>query len=443
MTALRLDELSLTNYRCFSRCEVEFHPELSVLVAENGSGKTAVLDAAASALSVFVNALYSAEPIKKLLRTDVRLVPDQPNGMIPSLPTEYDAKGTVADERVGWKSAVMTYGDKVRPSTRDFSDIRDFAQRFKSEAKVLPLVAYYGTGRLWSEHRLTESRRTSVTNVEERLAGYFDCLTSSSSFKGISTWFDFRMQQTASPAFRESLATNLAMIEGVRAATNKVLQPTGWSDIQWDNDLRGLTAEHKSQGRLPLLMLSDGVRTMLALVADVARRCASLNPQLSDQASVMTPGVLLVDEVDMHLHPRWQQLVLGLLREAFPSLQIIVSTHSPHVLSTVDKSSIRILQFDGGEARVDTPLLQTRGVESAYVLATVMRVDPVPDLQESNELKEYRDLIESGHAEREDAIALRRRLIAHYGESHLLIEECDRLIRFQKFRLSKRRPEAE
>ena len=94
--------------------------------------------------------------------------------------------------------------------------------------------------------------------------------------------------------------------------------------------------EHPEYGRLPLSSLSDGVRNMIALIADIAHRCARLNPHLSEEAARQTPGVLLIDEVDMHLHPRWQQLVVDLLRKAFPSLQIILSTHSPHVLSTVE-----------------------------------------------------------------------------------------------------------
>src|SRR5262249_31731976 len=156
-----------------------------------------------------------------------------------------------------------------------------------------------------------------------------------------------------SPAYRESLAANLAMIQGVKEAADKVLKPTGWSNLHWDAEAHALTAEHKSQGRLPLFMLSDGVRTMLALVADVARRCASLNPHLSGQASIKTPGILMVDEVDMHLHPLWQQQVLGLLQSAFPALQIVVSTHSPHVLSTVEKSSIRVFHIDSGGAQIE------------------------------------------------------------------------------------------
>lgn len=437
MSAFRLDKLSLKNFRCFTRCEVELHNALTVLVAENGSGKTAVLDAAGAALSVFVNAIYPQGKVRRIERADVRLIPNQERRMSPSLPTEYEAQATVQGAAVTWGSAVRTYGERVRPSTQQFDPMKVAARGFGSDTTVLPLIAFYGTGRLWSEQRQTEYRRSSVTNVEERVGGYADCLTSSSSFKGISAWFEYRAQQIASPAYRESLAANLAMIAGVKLATDKVLKPTGWSNLDWDRELHALTAQHETQGRLPLYMLSDGVRTMLALVADVARRCASLNPQLSEHATTETPGVLIVDEVDMHLHPRWQQQVLGLLKGAFPALQIIVSTHSPHVLSTVDKSSIRVLRMKDGDVVVETPLIQTRGVESADVLATVMDVDPVPQLEESSALSSYRKLIEAGEAEGQEASALRQRLIAHYGKSHPVMLEADRLIRFQRFRLIK------
>jgi predicted ATP-binding protein involved in virulence len=441
MTALRLDKLSLTNFRCFAHCEVEFHPRLTVLVAENGSGKTAVLDAAGTALSVFVNTLYPSERVRRIERDDVRLIPGQGRSMSPCLPTEYEAQASVKGGGVTWKSAVRTYGSKVRPSTLHLGPMKVAALPFITDTAVLPLIAYYGTGRLWSEQRQTEYRRSSVTNVADRVAGYADCLTPSSSFKGISSWFEHRFRQTASPSFRESLQANLAMIEGVKAATDTVLQPTGWSSLRWDDELHTLTAQHETRGELPLSMLSDGVRTMLALVADVARRCASLNPQLSDRAAIETPGILIVDEVDMHLHPRWQQQVLGLLQDAFPALQIIVSTHSPHVLSTVDKSSIRVLHISNGEVVIETPQIQTRGVESADVLATVMDVDPVPQLEESAALSAYRKLIEAGDAEGEEASVLRKRLSAHYGESHPVMLEADRLIRFQRFRLTKSRRE--
>lgn len=443
MNAIRLDKLALTNFRCFARCDISFHPELTVLVAENGSGKTAVLDATAQALSVLVNALNPQERIMRIDRGDVRLRMAEGRKMAPRLPTEYEAHCIVFDSVTTWKSTVKKYGKKVRPSTAHFKSAQQAAEKFLTEAAILPLFAYYGTGRLWSEHRLTEGRRSSVTNVEERVAGYADSLTSASSFKDVSAWYEHRVEQTRNPAYRESLKLNLALLQGVDEAANKVLKPAGWSKIEWDNDDKVLTAEHEKQGRLPLFMLSDGVRTMLALVADVARRCASLNPQLSAKAPALTPGILIIDEVDMHLHPRWQQQVLGLLRDAFPALQIIVSTHSPHVLSTADRSSIRVLHIQDGDALVETPQMQTRGVESADVLAFVMDVDPIPQIQEAKDLSDYRALIEDGNSDGPNASKLRARLIEHYGERHRVMLECDRLIRFQQFRLRKLQPDGE
>ena len=221
---------------------------------------------------------------------------------------------------------------------------------------------------------------------------------SSSSFGGVSAWYKHRVEQTASPAYKESLRTNLALLAAVRESARIVLEPTGWSNLDWDGELNALVADHEQNGRLPLSSLSDGVRNMLALIADVARRCASLNPQLSDNAARETPGVLLIDEVDMHLHPRWQQLVLELVCKAFPALQIIATTHSPHVLSTVDNGSIRVIRIVDGRAIIETPRLQTRGVQSADVLAMGNGVDPVPLLPESGELSDYRALIEDGSA---------------------------------------------
>src|SRR5262249_54639392 len=106
VTALRLDKLSLTNFRCFSQCEVDLHPYWGVLGEERGGEKPAVLDAAAAALSVFVNALYPLERIKRIERSDVRLVPDRNRHMTPSLPTEYEVQGIVLDVSVKWKSTV-------------------------------------------------------------------------------------------------------------------------------------------------------------------------------------------------------------------------------------------------------------------------------------------------------------------------------------------------
>ncbi len=79
---------------------------------------------------------------------------------------------------------------------------------------------------------------------------------------------------------------------------------------------------------------------MLALVGDIAYRCYKLNAHLGEEAPQRTHGIVMIDEVDMHLHPSWQQTVLTDLCSAFPKLQFIVTTHSPQVLSTVRRKTM-------------------------------------------------------------------------------------------------------
>jgi predicted ATP-binding protein involved in virulence len=453
-STLRVDHLRLTNFRCFSECAFDFHEQLVVLVAENGQGKTAILDSICDALEVFVDVVTGTRQFHGLKLSDVRLVQGDQGAMSPSLPTGFLATGQVAGKQIQWGRELRTYGRQSRASKKDVenfkvaaSSIRESLDEYRddqsSNPPLLPLVAFYGTGRLWNENDANERQKNQFPAPEGRLSGYADCLSSKASFGGLHAWFENTMMETGDPRFSRKLSENLALLEAVRKATRIVLAPTRWEDLIWNSEHRRLDVKHPAYGLLPLSALSDGVRNMIALVADIARRCASLNPHLGEEAAQRTPGVLLIDEVDMHLHPRWQQLVIDLLRQAFPSLQMVLTTHSPHVLSTVDKQSIRVIRLRDSQGIVETPTLQTRGVESADVLASIMGVDPVPQLEEARLLTQYRALIEDGNAEREDARALQSKLVAHFGESHPLMLDCERLIRFQNFRLKRNRPGGE
>jgi len=452
-SVLRVNHLHLRNFRCFSECAFDLHETLTVLVAENGQGKTAILDSIGDALEVFVDAISGTRQFHGLKLGDVRLQQNGGGGMDPSLPSGFTASGLVSGQNIQWGREIKTFGRQSRASKKNIENFKLAASTMRENLengqeqpsyRLLPLVAFYGTGRLWNETDVNEGRKRRFPAAEGRLSGYADCLSSKASFSGLLGWFQNTMLETGDPRFSTRLTENLALLEAVRTATRTVLAPTKWEELIWNPEYRRLDVKHPDYGLLPLSALSDGVRNMIALVADIARRCASLNPDLGEQAATQTPGVLLIDEVDMHLHPGWQQLVIGLLRQAFPSLQMVLTTHSPQVLSTVDKASIRVIRLRGTQGIVQTPTLQTRGVQSGDVLASIMGVDPTPhQLEESHWLNQYRALIEDGHAESEDAQALRSKLVHHFSESHPLILDCDRLIRFQTFKLKRNQTEKE
>jgi predicted ATP-binding protein involved in virulence len=153
--------------------------------------------------------------------------------------------------------------------------------------------------------------------------------------------------------------------------------------------------------------------------------------------SLMAPAIMLVDEIDLHLHPSWQQRVLDDLLRTFPATQFIVTTHSPQVLTSVDAECIRRIgpmnDTDTGEQRLGNQKVQwqTRGVASSDVLARIMDVDPVPDVPEAKKLAEYHDLIVQNLHESEEGQILRSALEAHFGATHPVMLDCDRMIRLE------------
>jgi predicted ATP-binding protein involved in virulence len=303
-----------------------------------------------------------------------------------------------------------------------------------TDPMLLPLVAFYGTGRLWNENDVNERKRRREPLPVGRSLGYVDCLSSQASFKGLLEWFERIMAELGDAKFSREQSGNLGLVEAVREATRIVLGPTGWQELIWNYEHKRSDVKHAEYGVLPLSSLSDGVRNMVALVADIARRCASLNPHLREQAARRTPGVLLIDEVDMHLHPRWQQLIVASLQDAFPSLQMIVSTHSPHVLSTVDAESIRVVRLSQDQGLVEMPGLQTQGVESGGVLSEVMEVKSSPPVAQAEWLSDYRALVQTSNEESSVAKDLWDKLLQHFGEEHPVIAEMQVLRRLQEFR---------
>lgn len=465
-TLLRIDKLLLENYRCFSKCPVDFHPKLTVLVAENAGGKTAILDALRLALLPFVTGIGKAKSCPGFLRSDMRGYDHETNVLgkpagfpTPALSTSIVAEGSIVGEPTRWRRERIERELFGQTTRRDMDHVRRLArnltERIYSESRdggrgtqsPLPVVAYYGTGRLYSEPRLSKAKRWLVQSSNTRMSAYLDCLSPSSSYKSFSAWFGQRWEDLGEGRSRAEgfQARPENQIAAVREAVKVVLEPTGWVTMDWqqpdqDDDGRiygnGFIRVKNSAGeKVPLYTQSDGIRNIVALVGDLAHRCVRLNPHLGEAAAKETSGIVMIDEVDMHLHPQWQQRVVELLQTAFPKVQFVLSTHSPHVLSTVDSDSIRVIEFgENGIGSALKPRSQTRGDESGNVLSRVMNVNPVPDIGPARALSAYLGLVQNGLDQSEKALTIWQHLISRFGEDHHLLQEAATLRRLQEFK---------
>ncbi len=454
---MKLRSIAIENYRCFETLTLNLHPELTILIAPNGAGKTTLLDAARAALWPFVKAFDLGSQTGKaagIQIDDVRLSIQTDGNMEPQVPSLITATGDWSTDiteknwtqtRSSLKKSSNTLGD---PQTKALTKHgKTLQQCVRDNLPVtLPLISYLGTSRLWYQGRYTsEAAETTLDKSEySRTSGYLNCLALSSSFKAFVDWYSWIYR-----SYRESqllaLEKGVALDEQgqkleavtrlIKAAINELTaEATGWHDLEYSERYQQqLVMRHATHGVMPVEMLSDGLRNTIAMVADMAFRAYKLNPQLGLNAARETPGVVLIDEVDMFLHPAWQQTIIGSLRKAFPKVQFIVTTHSPQVLSTVKRENIRVLGVDHtGNAIAEPPLAMTYGEPSNIVLHSVMQVDPQPPVQEKQRLQLLTELVDQGDYKTPAAVQYMAELMQLLGPQHPQLQRLQRSIERQE-----------
>ena len=439
---MKLSSLKLKNYRRFESFEMDFDPEMTVIAARNGQGKTTILEAIAAALGPFVGA-FDMGKSEHISRNDARysVVGDGYENE-QNFPVIVEA--VLEEPDIQWQRALNT--PKGRTTTKEAAPLANYGKQLQNTLRhdgsvQLPVIAYYPSSRLWITHK-DSSNKAILTG--SRTMGYEDCLSSASSFRQLQKWFNVATRSIQQQKEVQSLdSSNLGhRVNGVQMAVNAMMKDEGWGKFHFSFIHEELAMTHPDHGELPVSMLSDGVRAMISLSADIAFRCARLNAHLGEKAPIETSGIIMIDELDLHLHPAWQQRVIKSLRSAFPAIQFIVSTHSPQVLSTVNSKNIRIIYRNVDDAwKSMAPSEEVKGIESAVALNDVMGVSPIPPVEEADWLANYIEMIDSQTHENAEGLELRQKLVALYGTMHPALLHTDRLIRFQKLKAQHRKSE--
>jgi predicted ATP-binding protein involved in virulence len=334
---MRISALKLQNYRCFAERCFAFADGFNLLIGDNASGKTALLEGLGAGLGAFVQGItrVAYPPARGHVRYQT-FWKGQTLTLEPQTPTVVTCEGIIADEPATWWRE--TKGPEDRNGIRGGA-LEKLARTMRegvSEGKesVLPVLASFPTARVWS----AEYKPTSTIGPGSRLDGYKECLQIRARSSQFVEWFKTREL--------ESLQRNetIGVFEAVRAAILTCIADA--TAVRFEVGLDEIVLRF-GQDATPFSSLSDGYRNMLAMVADIAHRAAVLNPQLCEQAAKETPGVVLIDELDLHLHPKWQRRVVTDLMRAFPKVQFIATTHSPFIIQSLpDRASVQLLNLD-------------------------------------------------------------------------------------------------
>jgi predicted ATP-binding protein involved in virulence len=328
---MKITKLELKNFRCFEQYELNLLDRFNLLIGDNGSGKTAVLDALAISAGSFLLGIIDilSKDKRHITKNDIRYEQLEMGQTVIKEVEEVTiiySEGLIENKHIDW----TRYKD-IRTSGKYAKDIIDIAKNLykkKTDRNTfLPIIAYYSTGRLWKQLKITDKKTKSPTS---RFEGYQDCLNPASDQKRFFNWF--KTQELI--ALQEKVEIHI--LEAVRNAIINMIPDA--KNVFWSIKLDELVIETEIQGKmqsLPFRLLSDGYRNMIGMVADIAYRMATLNPQLETEVIKQTEGIILIDEIDLHLHPKWQRIVIERLLNTFPKVQFVATTHSPFIIQSL------------------------------------------------------------------------------------------------------------
>lgn len=348
---MRIDHLTIRNFKGFEERSFDFArgPEAGasgsfhILVGDNGSGKSTTLDALAVALGIWHVARSTAggRPIRpEDARYRLGEANDQKRFDPLALPS-VSARGPIGGKEVSWTRQNKEGSRRTsNVEAKDALAIIDSLIRQPPEEgfPTLPVLAYYGAGRAWLAGNDRTSKFELNMNKVSRFDAHQDCLEGSIRHKDLNQWFLFESVEAFQRGHKRT---------SMQAVEQAVLSCVpGASHLRFDGDRKEIIVGLQGT-EIPFYSLSDGQRSMVSMVADIAMKAAILNPHLGTECARQSTGVVLIDELDLHLHPKWQRVVVENLRSAFPCIQFVGTTHSPFVIQSVRAGELISLEEEG------------------------------------------------------------------------------------------------
>ena len=376
---LRPIALKLRNFKGIAELDLTLDESLTLLAGVNGAGKTSVLQALLAAVTKAWGAkpphnypqFQFSERVARAGATGAEVllelgVPDQ-----SPIPLRLEVQERQLNPDPAQFQRLVRYWEKIQPS--------------------LPLVVYYEQNRV----PVSDSnwRNVSISSRENRASSLNTTASSPREFKA---WF---FEKEADEGLETRERQNLEYADSELATVRGLLtQLDNFKAVRSrkppENSERTLYLE-KDGANIPFDSLSGGEQAFFLLAADLARRLMLESPGMPIREA---PGIVCIDEIELHLHPAWQKKILKTLMDTFPACQFVVTTHSPQVIGGVEAHHVRLLEPAENGVRTVSQPIATKGRDSNYVLEGVLDT-PERDNEASKLLDEFDRLIDARQLE--------------------------------------------
>ena len=333
---MQIDRLKLRNFKGFPELDQGLNRRFTLIVGNNGAGKSSLLDALSVAYGSFFLGIPVVSP--RHIRQNEAHEFEQDFDGTPEFnrayPVVVEAEGRIAHPLTGkvtnasWKRSLGK--ERGRTTIRDARELSSIAQEAYQAVEnrtnpTLPLLSHYGTGRLWAEPRNVEKGKR-----RSRFDAYRNSHGPRVSSADLLDWLhrerlkEFETQRPSRLLAAWNRAVETCFEEDVKVTYSPSRDRL---EVRFNSHKQTVAYEN----------LSHGQRNILAMVGDIAFKAIILNPHLGDEAVTAVKGIILIDELDLHLHPRWQRIIIPALLQAFPHLQFVATTHSPFIIQSLSK----------------------------------------------------------------------------------------------------------
>lgn len=337
---MKLLKLELNNFRNIDLKKIKFVNKeekvrnFTAIIGDNGVGKTAILEAITRGFTPIVRSI-SDKAVKEcdLNNNDIK----QGKGW-----TAIRLDISLDENKYSWynkrrRTSKIEYSEEVNKQL-DFKNIKTQYEQCYNEER-LPLVLYYGINRVVKE--IPKRAHIKEFNIEDSLKNCFD---NENSFRDFYEWFkteeDIELREK-----KDNAAYVNIKLDSVRTAIERMIP--GYTNLRIKLNPSRMIITNKEGEDLRIEQLSGGYKAILSIVSDIAKRLSIANPHSNNPLG--EEAIILIDELDLHLHPKWQKTITNDLKRTFPNCQFIITTHSPFIIQSLNKEEVINIEKDDNE----------------------------------------------------------------------------------------------
>ncbi|WP_298147573.1 AAA family ATPase [Flavobacterium sp.] len=339
---MNIKKITIQNFRNISE-ERTFYldPSFTVFIGVNGKGKSTILHALRIASGAFFLAIPEVKS-RHIAKDEIRIL-DQGKFLLQQFPVKVEAVGrfTGNSEEITWRRKWLEGKSASTYNSTDVGEIKKIAAdrhnlmvKHHTDRIDLPIIAFFGISRAVGAGRMSKKSKIQRLGRQIFKEGYQDW----EEMKAVKFHYHEWLQtyDTLVRLGKEYNGTKEAFFSAIRTANPFITEIEFINGELWLK----IKIDDEETGFLPISSHSDGIHYFTAMVAEIAYRCIALNGYRMQNAITDTNGIILIDEIDLHLHPRWQRHVVQDLKKAFPRIQFVVTTHSPFIVQSLNSNEL-------------------------------------------------------------------------------------------------------